>query len=381
MLRLSLRNALAAIALAAMSISLISCSDDDKKIDDPDLPKNEDRPGGESNDAVGQYSMFVLNEGQMGMNNSSIDVLNLDLDSYTQDVYGAANPSEVIGLGDTGNDIIVAGDMLYAVINGANKVEVINANNCKRLGQIDVNAPRYAVAHGGYLYVSSWMGGATDQGSVVKVDLATNQPVASVGVGIHPEQMAVQGGKLYVTSSQDYATGEFDNKLYVVNLSSFNVERTIEAGLNQTQIQADDNGNLNVVAAGNYADIASNVYEVNPATATITPLNIAATKLVVNKGTGYVLATTYDENSVTTNTISSINLATLAVRSLNLEKFGDILNPRAIAVDPADGTLYVSDARDYTSRGRIFAYNPADGSLLATYTAGVNPGHFAFYQK
>ncbi|MDE6309499.1 MAG: hypothetical protein K2L81_04815 [Muribaculaceae bacterium] len=359
---------MSAAAMAAML--LVSCSDDD-------APK---RPNTGGEEDVSDPVMFVLNEGQMGYNNSTIDMLNLTDFSYTQDAYGTANPSVVLELGDTGNDLTIVGDKLYAVINGSHKVEVIDAKNCKNLGSINISSPRYAVAHGDYLYVSSWVGGDNNQGSVVKVDLATNEVVASRGVGIHPEQMAELNGKLYVTSSQDYATGEFDNRLFVIDLSTFEVAEVFEVGTNMTQIQA-ANSQLYLVSAGNYADIASSIYVVNPTELTYKHLEIPATKLAVSGNNGYVLATTYDENWSATTTISQIDLKTLSVSGLSLDKFDELETPYAIAVDPKDGTLYVSDACDYTTRGYVYAYNPATGERKGKYNAGVLPGHFAFYYK
>lgn len=355
-------------AMAAML--LVSCSDDDS-------PK---RPNTDDEEEVTDPVMFVLNEGQMGYNNSTIDMLNLTDFSYTQDAYGTANPSVVLELGDVGNDLTLAGDKLYAVINGSHKVEVIDANNCKNLGSIDISSPRYAVAYGDNLYVSSWVGGDNNDGSVVKVDLATNEVVATLGVGIHPEQMAVLDGRLYVTSSQNYATGEFDNRLFVVDLATFGVEAVFEVGVNLTQIQA-SNGRLYLVSAGNYADIPSSVYVVNPTALTCEHINIPATKLAVSGSNGYVLATTYDENWVATTTITHMDLNTLNPIRLTLDRFDEIETPYAIAVDPKDGTLYVSDACDYTTRGYVYAYNPTTGECKGKYNAGVLPGHFVFDYK
>lgn len=364
-----MRALIGATAMAAML--LVSCSDDD-------TPKRPNEGGEEEVNT--DPKLFILNEGQMGMNNSTIDMLNLVDFAYTQNAYGAANPSVVLELGDTGNDLALADGKLYAVINGSHKVEVINAENCEHMGAINISSPRYAVAHGDYLYVSSWVGGDNNQGSVMKVDIASSEVVGTLGVGIHPEQMAVLDGKLYVTSSQDYATGEYDNQLYVVDLSTFRVDGTIELGVNQTQIAA-VNGKLYVVSAGNYADVPSSIYVVNPTTGEYTHVDVRATKLAVGGQNGYVLATTYDENWIPTTTVSRLDLKTMVVTDLKLDKFDEIETPYTLAVDPKDGTLYVSDACDYTTSGYVNAYNPITGERLAKYKAGVLPGHFVFDYK
>lgn len=360
---------MAAAVAVALSSTMVSCSDDD----DPVVP-----PAPE----VEASSMFVLNEGQMGMNNSSIDMLNLDNGTYTQNAYELANPTTVLELGDVGNDIVVAGEKVYAVINSSHKVEVIDANTCERIGKIDVNSPRYAAVAGDYLYVSSWVGGANNQGSVVKINLNTDKVVGALGVGIHPEEMAVLNGKLYVTSSQDYNTGEFDDRLVVVDLATFTAESVIHAGINQTQIKAADNGLLYVVSAGNYADVASSIYVIDPMNPTnIKQIDMPATRLALYKDKGYVLASMYDENWNATYTLSSFDLGTFTTSAMQLDGFDRLETPYSIAVDPYTGTFYVGDARDYTSAGRVYAFSLTTGALLHSYNAGVCPGHFCFYQK
>ncbi len=311
-------------------------------------------------------------------------MLDFETGTYTADVYTIANPTTVLELGDVGNDLVIAGDRMYAVVNGSHKVQVIDANTCVDIAKIDVNSPRAAVVVGENLYVSSWVGGDNNLGSVVKIDLTTNQVVGSVAVGIHPERMAVAGNKLYVTSSQDYGTDppQYDDRLFVVDIPTFTVDGFIRAGINQTDVQFGADNKLYVVSAGNYADVGSGIYVVDlQANNRVSQIDMPVTKLALYKNQAYVLASTYDSNWQPSYSIKKFNLATPE----QVSDFGILGNnqfetPYAIAVDPADGTVYVSDARDYTSTGRVMAFG-ADGNRLATYSAGVCPGHFAFYLR
>ena len=98
---------------------------------------------------------YLLNEGNMGSNKCTLDFYNYATGVYTRNIYSEANPSVPKELGDVGNDIGIYGSRLYAVINCSNKVEVMDAKTCKRIGQIDIPNCRYIKFHKGYAYVTS----------------------------------------------------------------------------------------------------------------------------------------------------------------------------------------------------------------------------------
>ena len=49
----------------------------------------------------------------------------------------------------------------------------------------------------------------------------------------------------------------------------------------------------------------------------------------------------------------------------------------SLTVDPATGEIYVGDAIDYTQNGVVMRYAP-NGTLLDTFSVGVNPGNFCW---
>ncbi|KAA6303211.1 MAG: hypothetical protein EZS26_000596 [Candidatus Ordinivivax streblomastigis] len=67
---------------------------------------------------------YLLNEGNMGSNKSTLDYYNYETGEYNRNIFAFANPTVVKELGDVGNDIKIYGTKLYAVINCSNKVEV-----------------------------------------------------------------------------------------------------------------------------------------------------------------------------------------------------------------------------------------------------------------
>lgn len=101
---------------------------------------------------------FLLNEGNMGTNQASLDYYDYETGVYTRNIYGERNPYEVKDLGDVGNDIQIYGDKLWAVINCSNYVEVMDVNTAKHITKIAIPNCRYLAFKDKYAYVSAYAG-------------------------------------------------------------------------------------------------------------------------------------------------------------------------------------------------------------------------------
>ena len=71
---------------------------------------------------------------------STLDYYDYATVTYRRDIYTEANPDVPKELGDVGNDLQLYGARLYAVINCSNKIEVMSASTCRRIGQVDIPA-------------------------------------------------------------------------------------------------------------------------------------------------------------------------------------------------------------------------------------------------
>ena len=247
---------------AVLLCGAASCSEDEAVI----LPDYQDVEGetvsGETDDPANRLAGFyVLNEGNMGANKATIDYFDYKNTRYARNIYPSRNPSVVMELGDTGNDIAVYGGRLYIVLTGSHKVEVCDAITAERIGQVDISSPRYIAFDGNYAYVTSEVGGTGDNGSVVRFNLSTLKTEGSVSVGLVPEEMVVTGGKLYVANSQNYGVGRFDNTISVIDLASFSFDSSITVGVNLHHLRIDGEGNMWVNSRGNYSDQPADLFK------------------------------------------------------------------------------------------------------------------------
>ncbi|MCM1067750.1 MAG: YncE family protein [Muribaculaceae bacterium] len=371
------------ILSAAMIAGFSSCSDDDK----PALPTDYEDVPAETPDTKGAVAGFyVLNEGNMGSNKCTIDLFDYATARYVRNIYPERNPSVVMELGDTGNEIAVYGNRLYIVVSGSHKVEVCDAATAVRIGQVDIASPRYIAFDGDYAYVSSQVGGTGDNGSVVRFNIKTLAKEGSVSVGLGPEQLAVADGYLYVANSQNYGVGRFDSNISRIKLSDFTFDSNIPAGVNMKHLQLDSRGNIWVDAAGNYAEIGANLYKLERLAdgtyGTPQAFNVPVANFTIAGDRLYYYATVYDASWNAVNTYGTINTTSGASEGSFITDGteSEIVTPYCIAVQPANGDIFITDARNYVSSGSLRCYTKA-GKTKWTVTTGDIPGHIAFVMR
>lgn len=368
----------------ALALLATACDNDDPVVIEPDYqPIAQETP--DSNGPVA--GVYVLNEGNMGSNKCTIDFFDYSKAMYIRNIYPYRNPTAILELGDTGNDIKVYRNRLYAVINGSNKVEVMDAQTTIRLGQIDIDACRYIAFDGKYGYVSSFVGGLGDNGSIVRFDTETLQITGKVSAGLQPEEIVIADGYLYVANSGQFQAPDYDRNITVIRLSDFTVVDNIEVDVNMHHLKTDAQGNLWVSSRGNYADIPSNLYKLprNNAGTFENPIavNVPCSDFAVSGNKIYYYATVYDANWNPTQEYGIVDVATAKKESGSFITDGTaagITSPYTIAVQPANGDIFITDAMNYTSSGQIRCYN-SEGRLKWYATTGDIPGHIAFLMR
>lgn len=329
---------------------------------------------------------FLLNEGNMGSNKASLDYYDYPSGKYAKNIYPSRNPNVVKELGDVGNDIQIYGSKLYAVINVSNLIEVMDVKTAKHIATITVPNCRYLAFDKGYAYVSSYAGPVlidpnSRLGYVARIDTTTLKVRDTCVVGYQPEEMAIRDNKLYVSNSGGYRVPNYDNTVSVIDLNSFKETKKITVGINLDHIKPDGHGNLYVTSRGDYKSIPSNTYIINSSDQVSDVLNLPASNLTVSGDSIYVYSTqwSYVTNS---NAISYaiINIQSKTVVTRNFITDGTdkkIVIPYGIAVNPETKEIFVTDAKDYVTPGRIYCFTP-QGKYKWDAETGDIPGHIVF---
>ena len=381
------------LAYYILTLLLLSACRQDVMI----VPMEKSDPGGKTQqgDIIG---MYLLNEGNMGSNKSSLDYLDLSDSTahYYRNIYSQRNPSTVMSLGDVGNDCKIYGSRLWLVINCSNKVEVARADSAIKIGKVNIPNCRYVTFNDRYAYVSSYVGTVyassnSPLGSVYKVDTLTLQKVDSCSVGYQPEEMAIIGNQLYVANSGGYQgmTGQgYESTVSVIDLATMQETSKIEVAPNLHHLKADKYNQLWVTARGDYMTEASSIWwlapDENGQMKVGGHIDQAVSNLCIVGDSLYFYGSQWSEVSMSnTITYGIINVKTHQVVSTSLSSAPEISKirmPYGIIVNPVHRDFYLMDAKNYVSSGELLHFLP-DGTFDWKVKTGDIPAHAAFLFK
>jgi hypothetical protein len=333
---------------------------------------------------------YLLNEGNMNMNKASLDYYDYATGNYKRNVYGQANPDATLGLGDVGNDIGVYGSKVYAVINNSNKIEVMDAATSKRLKVIDVKNCRYVTFANGKAYASAYdgevqLGDNSPNGFVAEIDTTSLQITRTVKVGRQPEEMAVVGDKLYVANSGGYSPPNYEKTVSVIDLKTFTKTKDIDVAINLHRLRADSEGDLYVSSRGDYYDTPSKLFVLDTKTDKVKKVfDIACSNISIVGDKAYIIGSEFSYS--TFDYIINYSMIDVKTETLLSESFlpkavsDEIKTSYGLAVDPISLNVYITDAGDYVSPGKLYCVDKK-GEVKFTVITGDIPAHFAFKIK
>ena len=337
--------------------------------------------------------MYLLNEGNMGSNKATIDYLDFSKGIYIRNIYGERNPNVIKELGDVGNDIQVYGNRLYAVINCSHKVEVMDLYSCRRIGQIDIPNCRYIRFHGDKAYISSYVGPVSidpnaQLGAIFEVDTATLRITRQVTVGYQPEEFEIIGNYLYVANSGGYRAPDYDSTLSVVDLTDFRQIKKIPVCVNPHRVRKDPYDRLWITSRGDHKEVQpqlvclSMLHNTTPYYTTLH--HISPSEMVIVGDSMYYYGAYWNDETMSnqiTYGIFDIRYPISDIRPLitdGPEK--NIKIPYGIQVNPYNGDIYITDAKNYVSSGQLHCYS-REGKRKWSVRTGDIPAHMCFVYR
>ncbi|MDE5762804.1 MAG: YncE family protein [Bacteroidales bacterium] len=339
--------------------------------------------------------MYLLNEGNMGSNKASIDYVDFVNGYYVRNLYAERNPYVIKELGDVGNDIQIYGSKLYAVINCSHKVEVMDARTCVRIGQIDIPNCRYIRFSRGKAYVSAYVGPVSidpnaQLGAVFEVDTATLAVTRQVSVGYQPDELEILGEYIYVANSGGYRVPAYDSTVSVVERYGMKQVQKIPVGINLHRVRKDRHDRLWVGSRGDYGQIAPALHLLERKNSTTKEMavsgtfDIPCTEFVIMGDSLYFYGVSW--NNQTESNHVSYGIFNIASKTLSASGFitdgteKDIRIPYGIAINPYNGDIFVTDAKNYVSSGVLHCYGK-NGRKKWSVRTGDIPAHMTFLYK
>lgn len=333
------------------------------------------------NDVTIGKGVFVINEGNFTYANSSLTFYDPVMDTVANNLFYRVNGSPI---GDVGQSLCLLDGKLYIVVNNSNYIYKVDANTivCDTTQPYMVTgfvSPRYMLpVAADKAYVSDLV--STQLWIVNPQDMTCT---GSIEMGKSTETMVQVGQEVYVTNwSRYYVAGMENNSVQVVDVNNNVKVAEIEVGMEPNGMVVDKNGMVWVLCEGDSYDyvneVPSTLWRINPTTkeaSMIVSYELKALNLAIDP-TGSYLYCIYGGDWTNGGDVRRIDIA-------NPTEFDDFVIPAEgkmfykIAVNPNNGDLYLSDAKNYTTNGTVYRYT-SDGVLMGSFDAGICPGFMLF---
>jgi YVTN family beta-propeller protein len=318
--------------------------------------------------------VLVANEGGFLKANATVTYYNPETDSIAQNIYRNAGGQYA---GDVLQSITLTDDRAYLVLNGSNAVEIADAKTFARVGTFtnpELLMPRYMEVINGKGYVSFWGSYAAEgglEGSAIQVvNLQTLQVEKTIDTNDGVETLLYNGRYLFVANN-NLGIG---NTVSAIDPATNAVVKDITVGDGPSGMVTDADGKLWVITTGGYGATSGDLYRIHPTTFTVEQ------QIHLDYAVGGDIASSPDGRKIYYSAGTDIySIATNATKAPEtpLVEAADVAVFYSLGVNPNNGDIYVGDALDYTSAGKVYVYDAA-GALKTSFAAGISPGQFIF---
>ena len=301
--------------------------------------------------------LIVVNEGGFNKSNGSLGVYKPGTKTYF-DAFKKANDRP---LGDVVQSIAEMNGKLYIVVNNSNKIEVINKSDFKSVTSISSTSPRFMVNIGNNKAVLSNL----YDNSVKIVDLNTNAISAQVNINHWSDALSVLDSVTYIAT--------LDNKVMLLNNKKQSLMDSVSTATGLSKVVNLGPDNLAFLCTGLIDWNSGNTLE----NGTIQIYNSDSGKITLSvplSGAGYGGSMVYDASAAAVyfnlgnNVIQKMTLAGLISTYITLPSGVSVYG---LSIDTI-GNLYVTDAGNFNSAGKVYVYNSA-GTKTNEFSAGIAP--------
>ena len=313
-----------------------------------------------------QSKTFILCEGNFNIPNSTLWMLNEDLDQITGPIYWDPN---VNPLGDTGQSMTIYNNKLYIIMNNSNTVEIMDLSNgvsYESTISLPYAGPREMEVVNGKGYLSCW-----HLNAILVIDLSTNTFLDTISVNGLPEYLIYYDNRLYtsINMNPDWSSG---NRILSFDISGDKavVIDTFEVISGPGQILSHD-GNLFVVST--YYDTLWNIYS---GTSRIDLSDGSVTKKDYGVTFNFGIDITLYHGLVYRTYNGGIAPLT---DSLTVDTTSQIGNfPNVYSMATYKDYIYFG-LSDYMAPDDVVILDSL-GNLIGQFQVGAIPGSFAFYE-
>ncbi len=317
--------------------------------------------------------LFILNEGTFTYANASLSYYDIGGDSVSNHLFFKVNNAPI---GDVGQSLAKVGDDLYIVVNNSKYIYKVDAATILYKAKIDgFTSPRNMLA------VSDDKAYVTDLTSPGFWSLNLNTlEKRFVETGSATEAMVKVGGEVFMSNwSNYYIAGASNNTLQVIDCESDELVGTIEVAQEPNAMVVDKNNHVWVSCSGGYEAPQ------DPAIICIDAANHQIVKRFDLSEGSYPNGLAIDGAGETlyfmNGGMSALNVYKMSVDDAQLPETPFITADGRLfygmRVNPDNGEIYITDAKNYVQNGDLLRYSAA-GTLISTHELGLIPSFMLF---
>ncbi len=352
---------------------LVSC------VSDPTTPNNFNEF------KIKPTSVFVLCEGLLGYNNSSITLINIEENKFSNTIFEQVNSYP---LGDIANDVLKSGDYYFVLTSTSKTLYKIDKNSLKVIKSTTFSGnalPRKMAFYHNTIYITD-----AYQNCIHKVAMDSLNYLGSIKVGAQPEGMVIFDDMIYVVNS---GWGDINknhpqaNYLYKIDAKTENLVVAVKTDKNPVELICDTlNSNIYLTyynlhsltdSTGGIVKYDSKLNELSRVKG-----NFIRTKLSDKSDILYAINdNTPGKNNQNKSGIVEININNKSSKTLvlNQQKQEFWYN---FEINPETKMLWVCNAKNFQNLGEIIIYDNwkinESPEIILSFPTGINPNKIIF---
>ena len=322
--------------------------------------------------ALPAHGLFITNEGNFQYGNATLSFYDPVSKHVENELFYRANAMK---LGDVAQSMVIRDGIGWVVVNNSHVIFAIDINTGKEIGRIvNLTSPRY-------IHFLSDEKAYVTQIWDNRIFIVNPSSFSITGYIECPDMTMEQGSTEQMVQVGKYVytnCWSYQNRILKIDTETDKVVAELEVGIQPTSLVLDKNNKIWTVTDGGYSGSpygyeAPSLYKIDPVTFTIEKrfrfsLGDWPSEVQLN-GDGSKLYWINDDIWE-----MDVDKGTLPSKPFIAAK-GTIYY--GLTVDPVKGDVYVADAIDYQQQGQILRYSK-EGELLDTFYVGIIPGAFCW---
>ena len=316
---------------------------------------------------LGVVSLFANSAFVVNSNSQTLSRIDLESNEIVNDFA-------VLGqfTGSAANKMEIDGNIGLVTITYENSVQKINLETGETISFIgldDSSMPNDLCIYDGKAYVTG-----NGNSSLYKIDIATEEILGVVEVGLAPQGVIAAGGYIWVANTGfDINTYQYEQgTVSVINPENMSIVAVIDTGLNPVDLMCIED-NIYVVCTGNYSDVSGAISVID-----ISDLAVESS-IAIGGSIGSI--TECDNKLYIGNSwpagVYVYDITTDSIESTpedNIFTGGNYVNCN-------NGILAIGDAVDYVENSMIRFYDVLNQDLIIEFEAAVGSTDIKFMEE